>query len=427
MLEGQVRPYRVAIIGGGASGVCLAGLLAEQSRPDRPLEVEIFDQGEALLRKVLATGNGRCNFTNLDISLDHYTGESREFPGPILESFGFEEATAFFRRLGLPSRVLDSGMTYPATMKADSLVRILEAWVHHQGVRVRLSCEIRAVEKKDGAYRVQDGEGKVRGPYQALVLATGGAYGIGKKEWSRGYSLVKDLGHRLTPIHPAICGLVVRESDFCGEATGDKLEAGFRMVNGEGRIKTRSGDLLFTDYGISGMGVFRLSNDLLGMVGDGVAPEVTVDLLPDLSLEEGADILGSLYESRKDWKAEEALAGLFPVKVLQATLEEGGIQPDQALSQAPLSQYEAWLASSKTMIFHVEGARKKDHGQVTCGGLATGQVDPRSLESVLTPDLYFMGEVLDVQGECGGYNLHWAWASAHAVSRAIQNRIAKET
>lgn len=419
MLDHKGRPYRVAIIGGGASGVCLAGLLANRKGQDLPLDVEIFEQGEDILRKLLATGNGRCNFTNRDISPNHYTGKSREDISQILEEFGFEEAVAFFQSLGMPSKVLDSGMAYPVTMKAETPVSLLKAWIKYGGVGVHLSCEIRSIEKEDGNYRVRDRKGRDWGPYQTVVLATGGAYGIGKKEWSRGYSLVKGLGHRLTPIYPAICGLAVQESTLCKKASGDKLEADLRMINEGGEVKARSGDLLFTDYGISGMGVFRLSNDLMAMAAGGKMPEVTVDLLPHLAPEEGKNALITIFNQRKEWRVEEALAGFLPRKILRAGLEEIGIRPEDRFSSYLFSHYENWLSFCKSLTFHIKGSRKKDHGQVTCGGLAMDQVDSLRLESRLSKGLYFMGEVLDVQGECGGYNLHWAWASAHTVFQAI--------
>lgn len=410
---------KIAVIGGGAAGLFFVGHLLDQA-PD--LSVTLFEQGPDLGRKLLATGNGRCNFTNAHLSVDHYTGPSHQQLAPLLDRFDFEAVRTYFFRLGLPSVTLESGMTYPMSLSAQSLFRLLQGRLQGDHLVLHLLHEVSALDGEEGSFFLQgrvkqdQGEGFFRsGPFDLVVLASGGAYGIGKKEWSCGYSLAKAQNHQITSLHAGICGVVVSEPDFCRRAAGDKVRA---RVKGAGKVL--EDDVLFTDYGLSGMGIFRLSNDLLEEVPSPKKQVVTLELWPQWAYEDMDCYLTSLLKKRSSWQVEDALAGLLPPRLLATSL--WAVRWGGRVEESDETQRQRWLYGLKHLSFQVEGSRKKDHGQVTCGGIALNEVDLSTMSSRKTPGLYFIGEVLDAQGECGGYNLHWAWASAWQAAEAILHR-----
>lgn len=412
---------KIAIVGGGASGFALAGLLSEKKK-ELNLEIAIYEQGTAPLRKVRATGNGRCNFTNRNMAPDFYTGGSSSFVKPILERFSFPQALDFFDSLGMPTVSLESGMTYPRTQMAETVASLLYAKALHGGVE--LFTEKKAVElKRSGkGFEIQwEGPGKTSSATypDLVVLSTGGAFGIGKKEWSNGYSLVKSLGHHLRPIHPGIVALTVQEKDLCQALCGLKMEADFNLTIGnEQEEKKDAGDLIFTDYGLSGIGIFRLSNQVLDALQDEKEIQLKINLFPDWPEENFSSYLYRQFQ-KNAWTAEEVARGILPNKAAGPLLKRAGIDPKAPAKSLTWEETRTFSALLHGLVFHPTGRRKKDHGQITCGGIATDQVNAQTLMSTIQPGLFFTGEVLDVQGICGGYNLHWAWASAFTAYQGI--------
>lgn len=414
---------KIAILGGGASGFALAGLLSDQAK-DLGLEIEIFEQGPSPLRKVRATGNGRCNFTNRNMGPEFYTGGSSSFVKPIIDKFSYPDALKFFEGLGMPALTLESGMTYPRTLSAETVASLLYSKALHGGVKISTARKGIALHKSEEGFELIlecPGKGPISLDQDLVVLSTGGAYGIGKKEWSNGYSLVKDFGHSLTPIHPGIIALKVQETDLCQILSGLKMEAQFTLVaeGKEGKKeKTFSGDLLFTDYGLSGMGIFRLSNQALDALWEKEKVLLKINFFPDLSQEALSQFLNQQFQNHP-WTAEEAVRGILPPRAAGPLLKLSSIAPQTPTKKISLKSIEAFSALLQRLVFHPVGVQKKDHGQITCGGISTNLVDPKTLMSKVYPGLFFTGEVLDVQGICGGYNLHWAWASAFTAYEGI--------
>lgn len=410
---------RVAVIGGGASGAMAALLLRRAdllpsafALPEEKLhqasEVDLFEQGTDLLRKVRATGNGRSNITNTDAKPLHYTGgkAQQKFIAPLLSRFDFRTAIDLFHRLGMRTVTLESGMTYPSTLRAETVVNLLTDAIKSAGVHFFTDTKIDQIIPQKEVFLLRQDAQKY-GPYDAVIIATGGAYGIGKEERGTGYHLVREMGHIKTPLHPGILSLCVRETERVRALKGIKMTAG--VDAGQYTVD----DLLFTDYGLSGISILRLSNAILDQV---LPMEIHVDLLPGLDWAEAVRQVTDLAVRFPKRCLASLLGGYIFQPVIARLLQEEGLE-----KTAPTSASIAHLvACAKHWPFHITGTRKKDHGQVTCGGIALGEVDPWTLESQRQKGLYFTGEVLDVQGECGGYNLHWAWTSAAAVASAIR-------
>lgn len=412
---------KIAILGAGASGLSLAGLLSDR-REELDLDIEIFEQSSAPLRKVKATGNGRCNFTNQNMGAEYYTGASSAFVEAVIENFSYPEALKFFKELGMPAKTLESGMTYPRTMMSETPVNLLYSKALNGGVKIHLEEKANYIKRSDKGFeiRLENKKGKRHSFYaDIVVLSTGGAYGIAKKEWSNGYSLVKDLNHKLTPIHPGIVSLRVKERDICQALSGLKMEAEIQLITEEEKNpKYFSGDLLFTDYGLSGISIFRLSNEVLDKIQQKQQPILKINLFPDISEKELSQFL---YQQSKDknWTIKEVVSGILAEKAVEPLLKLSAIDPESPASSQSKEKIEEFSSLLHGLVFNPIGSRKKDHGQITCGGLCTDQVDPNTMMSKIQPGLFFTGEVLDVQGICGGYNLHWAWASAFRASKGI--------
>ncbi len=414
---------KLAIIGGGAAGTSLVSFLAVRGRGKEIPETDLFESSQQTLRKVRASGNGRCNFTNRNMGAEFYTGSEKDFVKQGLDLFSYEEACSFFRSLGLPHRSLESGMTYPLSMRADSLCQVLEAGLKYSNCRVHIGREIVNINKDSEGFGLQakakdKGKPINYGPYDVVVLASGGAYGIGKKEWSCGYSLAKGLGHTVSPLHAGIVGLKVQEKDFCKKLSGLKIIAGLSYGS-----KYLEDDLLFTDYGLSGMAVFRASNEILDFAEEQNNYKIQVDLVPEINAEDLLEELSFLFKNRESWSIEDCLQGYLHKDILVESLKKSGLDPKAKAGGLDRRLLKAWIEQIKSLEFTVSGPRNKDKGQVTCGGIFCDQVDPISLESKLCENLYFAGEILNVQGVCGGYNLHWAWTSARLIADSIIGKL----
>ena len=433
---------QVSIIGAGASGCMLACCLAELGVTG----IHVYEKSDRILRKVAATGNGRCNFTNEFIHASYYTGENTGFVESVLSDFGAKEAKELFRRMGLLSRTLESGMVYPHTMLARTLCQVLENSLHHQKeITVHTETPIVRLERERtaGPYTLVDEKGN-RCESTHVVLATGGAYGIGKDERSQGYSLATSLGHTLTRLHPGIVALKVKESEICRRLQGlrqqvmltvldEKQESKIKkegFLTGMGTPSTReleklqfSGEVLFTDYGLSGLAVLKASNVCLDYLQQGKACSLAIDCYPSVKRHELRRFLRGLKTIRAEWSVKDALAGVLPEALMEEILQYLEISPETRMYRLKDEDFEAISRCIKHLCFHVTGAKKKDHGQVTCGGIRVEEIDASTLESRLRKNLFFIGEIMDVQGICGGYNLHWAWASAYRLSKVLCRRI----
>lgn len=407
---------RVAIVGGGASGMMCAYLLAK-----RGAAVTVYEKEARVLRKLLATGNGRCNFTNASMDISYYTGGSGYRIQSVLDAFDAEVAKDAFLALGVPSKTLESGMVYPHTMSAKTVQSALESACEREDVEVVTGAHVtRILQKDDNAFRIYFEEGKPQ-TFDRVVLATGGAFGIAKGSRSNGHDLATGLGHDVTPLHPGIAALEVRERALCKRLAGMKVFARLDVYEGDHLRLARSyeDDLLFTDTGISGIATLKASNTCLDILQAGLPCAVDVDFYPEQTQDELVSVIEGVAQKNPTLSVVSLIEGMMPQQIAKVLVHQVGVKPKDLVGELGRKKTQRIVEQIKKWSFHVVGVRSGDLGQVTCGGVDLHDVSMETLESKLIKGLYFTGEVLDVQGECGGYNLHWAWASAHAVKRAI--------
>ncbi len=389
----------IGIIGGGAAG--MAAALAAAENPGA--RVVVLERQQRVGKKLSATGNGRCNLTNTHADARGYHGEDPSFARGALDRFPVAETLSWFRKLGLYTVAEDLGRVYPYSDQANSVVDVLRFALEKPNIEVKLAFEVEKVKKTPEGFRVESREEAVL--CDRLIIACGGLAGTRLGGSMAGYKLLRSLGHRCTKLRPA---LVQIKSGWGAVASlkGVRCSCHARILR-DGALHSESrGELQFTEYGISGPVVFEISRDVCQGKGEWTA---LLDFLPDM----GEDTLASELIRRKDSQlpASELLTGILHNRLGRVLVQAQGIAPYVPIRQLEAPELRAAAHSCKAFSIPLTEPMGMDSAQVTAGGILTSEFDPETMESRLVPGLYACGEVLDIDGDCGGYNLQWAWSS----------------
>jgi predicted Rossmann fold flavoprotein len=396
---------QIAIIGGGASGLFLATAL-QQNR-----KAVLFERGDRVGRKLSATGNGQGNITNLAaLETEYFSVKGKnQLTQDVLKDADVQDLYAYFQNLGVLLSADDRGRVYPASRQASALTDALRFCVAQKGLDVRLSTRIYDMEKKDGGFILYAEEGteghKKTFFAEKVVLCVGGKAAKNFGSDGNGYALAQKMGHSVTALYPS---LVQVKTDVTHTKTlkGIRVnDGGLTAVTSDGARHSLRGDVIFTDYGVSGDAVFRMSAFIADKIGAGVRFEV--DFLPDVG---EVEIFDALQRKRAAFPTLPETELLF------------GIVNNQ-IGRAVLKRAKGNLREAARLVKHfdltVTGSLGFDYAQVTKGGIPLGEVT-ENLESRFAKGLYFTGEILDVDGQCGGFNLQWAYSSAMRVARALE-------
>lgn len=384
---------KVAVIGGGASGLA-AAITAREGGHD----VTLFERQARVGRKLMATGNGRCNLTNLGAAASNYHGANREFVAPALSEFTVSDTLAWFSRLGLVSEPDSEGRVYPFSDQAGSVLDVLRFRCDAIGVRTETGTEIKEIRRKSGCFAV-NGE-----QYDRIIIACGGRAGEHLGGTGLGYDLLRSLGHRITPLTPGLVRLKTAE-EITRMLKGVRAKACVHLLRRGRLVCEKSGEVQFGDGGVSGIVVMDMSS----LARDGDA--LSLDLLPPVNAEKLQKILAARASSTPSESAENLLAGVLHSRLGKAVIKRCGLDFGAKLAGLGEKDIEKVSKTVKDFALTITGRAGFPEAQVTCGGADTAEFKPFSLESRLVPGLYACGEVLDVDGDCGGYNLQWAWSS----------------
>ena len=396
----------IGIIGGGASGMAAALAAAECENA----QVILFERQARVGRKLQATGNGRCNLTNLHAMEGGYHGGEPEFSRRVLERFDVAQTLEWFRELGLVTVAEDSGRVYPYSDQANSVVDILRYGLNRPNIRLELGFEVTKIRRLEREFRVEGLERAVE--CDRLIIACGGLAGTKLGGSMAGYQLLRSMGHRMTRLRPA---LVQLRCNWSGAAALKGVRANCRAeIFCDGVLHSHSqGEIQFTEYGLSGPVIFEVSRDVCQSRGQWVC---RLDLLPQMSREE---LLELLYRRRAtNWLAEDLLTGILHNRLGRVLTKMVGISGDCPISRLKEEQFCDVCTAVKALEIIVEEPLGMEHAQVTAGGILTEEFDSQTMESKLVPGLYACGEVLDVDGDCGGYNLQWAWSSGRLAGQS---------
>lgn len=403
--------YDTIIIGGGASGLCTAINAKKENN-----KVLIIEHNDRLGRKLLATGNGKGNLTNLYCRTNlfernpegiypYFTSGDREFVEDVISWFDAQDAVEFFEDFGILTEN-KNGYIYPRSEQAASVVEILSRVCEEKGVDILLGYQPLKVEpfSGSGCRFMIDGEYICRN----LVLAAGGMAAPKTGSDGSGYEIAKAFGHSIEAPRPALCGINCSDT-FFKDLAGVRCDSRVTLFDeNKEQVISATGNLQLNSYGISGIPAFQISSETGRLLSQGKKIQIKIDLLPEVSHDE----LVHFIETRETY----GLTGLLNKKLAGVVLREAEAA---AKRHKDFSFEQICAAVIKRFKVHPQGLNSFEESQITAGGIATGEVNPETMESRICEGLYFTGEIIDVNGICGGYNLQWAWASAHCAAAAI--------
>lgn len=430
----QKAIYDVVVIGAGASGL-MAAITAARLGAD----VLLLEHMEQPAKKILATGNGKCNYTNADQNLENYYCEQPDFVRTVLAQFSYKDTIRFFKQLGIRPVQKNGTCMYPESEQASSVKNVLLAEIRRLQVPMLLSVGIRSVHKmskkkrnapdadekeclhkefmKKEFFEIQTKEHNFYAC--ACILAAGGMAAKNMGSDGSGYIYARQLGHTITKPLPALSALLT-------EASGVKLPAGVRIccaaslyVDGE-KKDFEYGELQMTDYGISGIVIFQFSRIAARALEEKRRVSVWLDFKPGMEAEELLAYFEKRFSSVYNRKKTllDGLTGFLPDKLIPVLLKKSGLQFKERCGSLSVEQLECLIRQLKQYPVNVTGCKDFASAQATSGGVPVQEICAQSLESWKVPGLYFAGEIIDVDGKCGGYNLQWAWSSGYTAGKS---------
>lgn len=403
----------IGIIGGGPSGM-MAAITASESGTNH---VTLFERHNRLGRKLAVTGNGRCNLSNSNLSIKNYHGNTASFPQNALNAFTAKDTIEFFNGLGLLTVTESNGKIYPYTDQANSVVDVLRFALSRKNVEIKTATDVQAVRRSNRGFSLQT----TGGVYECdkLIVAAGGLAGTAYGGSLSGYNILRSFGHHCTKLTPALVQLVVHES-FVKGLKGIRANASVKLSSGDAVIDRASGEVQFTEYGLSGPAVFEVSREAAKYVKSGCC--ICLDLLPDYPEEKLISALCIRVSQYPDLLCGDLLTGFLQNRLGRVLLHINGISENTKISSLGWNELTNIAKSVHHLVFSVKDTMGMESAQVTAGGICTDEFSSTTLESKIIPGLYAAGEVLDVDGDCGGYNLQWAWASGKLAGQ-LKGRI----
>ena len=400
------RYSEVAVIGGGASGMIAALTAAEV--PGRP--VLLLERQQRIGRKLLATGNGRCNLSNRDASPADYFGTDPSFAAYALSHFRSVDTQRFFAHLGLLTTTEPDGRIYPLSDSSNSVLDVLRFGLDRAGVELRCSFPIEDIQSGRSGYTLRSGTERVRA--DAVILACGGAAGAKLGGVTDGYRLGKALGHKRSSLYPSLTRILT-DPEYPRSLKGIRVQASLNLTRHGVSLARRSGEVQFTDTGISGPAGFDLSR-AVSFGGDDQV--LHLQLLPF-----DEDTVFNLVQARQkqfpDLEASELFTGMLHNRLGRVVVKAAGISASAPLTSLTAEDLRRAAGQCTDFCLPVRGVDGFDAAQVTAGGLLTQDFDPKTMQSRIHSGLFACGELLDIDGPCGGYNLQWAWASGRIAGR----------
>lgn len=415
--------WEIVVIGAGAAGL-MAARAAAKARKARGVQggVLILEGNPKPGKKLLATGNGRCNLTNLNVASDHYHGD-RELAIPLLEQYPPSAILAEFEELGLLCRPDSEGRVYPRNLQAAAVLQALRWGCEELGVVLRCGKGVEEVSSVSGGFLLKLREGEELFASQ-LILACGGKASP-KHSWeSGGYGLVQKLGHSLVQLYPSLTPLKSSKKSL-RSLKGMRSKARASLYQDGKLVYQESGEVMFGESALSGICLFDLSARLEGTLQGDLS--VSLDLLEDMPYREVLSYLESVVRCHPSLPAWELFSGVLNLRVGEELIKELSIPKEKTLGELTRQQLRKAASLCKDWRFPVTGRGDWESAQVTKGGVPLCEMDSLTMESKKRKGLYLVGELVNIDGDCGGYNLHWAWATGLAAGRTAGERKGKRS
>ena len=394
-----------AIIGGGASGLMAACLLSRAGK-----SVILLEKQARVGRKLLSTGNGRCNLSNLNASAKDYYGDPA-YIRAALDAFSPEDAIDFFESIGVICAPDEEGRVYPLSNQAAGVLDALRLCAAEHGCDIRTDFAVKSIRKKKQF--IIEAESGQQIQADKVIIACGGLAAPKIGGCGDGYKLLEAFGHKISPKLPAIAALKT-DPEAVRALKGIRMQGEISLVSGGKTLRRERGEILFGDGSISGIAAMQLARQLNLELKRNHVCTVRLNFLPGAP----ADCIPQRCRMLPERPMDDFLSGIVPKRLGQVLCKAAGIAPLSILAKELTPAQQKALQDVLTgWTLPVKGSLGFDQAQVTCGGAELKDFRPENLESRLVPGLYAIGEVLNVDGDCGGFNLHWAWASAYIAVR----------
>lgn len=411
----QNKPTQnIAIIGAGAAGL-MAAITASKSG----MNVHLYEQNNKPAKKILASGNGRCNISNTTVSSLDYAGQNPDFSSFCLQEFSFSQLQKFCKNMGLFLNVLDDGRAYPLSNEAKSVALAFENSAVSSGVEIYNEYLISQIEKKEDKFYLHTIL-NISEPYDKVLICTGSEAAPQLGGNKSGYELASSLGHNINPSYPSLVQLHINSSVH-EKMSGAKQEAEVTLYINSKKEQRAKGDILFTKYGISGFAILDISQLASESLLNFQTVDIGLDLLPKFDRQVLSSQLLSTAQALPEYTIESILNGLLPSKIARHLLEDAKIPPSTLAKNMHTKMSKQIISKIKDWRFEVSDTHGFKHAEVSGGGINTDEVNDKTMESTLCKGLYFAGEVLDIVGRRGGFNFQFAFASAYVAGKSMSH------
>ena len=403
--------YDVIIIGAGASGLVSAIVSARRGK-----KVLIVEKNNKIGKKLLATGNGKCNITNQRPTLDRFYSDNPKFIAQVFEDYNYQTIKQFFKTIGLELIEAKEGKVFPMSLQASSVVELLVCECEQLGVKILCETEVQNVLKKSDKYELTHTQGKVKA--EKLVIATGHCSAPQLGGVDMGLTFAKKLGHSIIDSFPTLVQLTSASKNLKRMA-GVKVESKVSLQLNNKTIE-KQGDVLFTAYGISGLAILDISRFVMEALLEKRNIMLTIDLMPKMSHGQLLALMKKSLVKKSSKHLKVWMQGFINKKLILPILEPLKLQNETVASiTSNIKELEKIVDGIKAFKFTVNGSKGYKGAEVATGGVNTKEVDPKTMESKLHKGVYFTGEVLDVDGDRGGFNLHFAWVCGLRAGEAM--------
>ena len=401
---------QVIVVGGGA-----AGMIAAISARRLGADVTILEKNPRVGKKILATGNGRCNFTNINADVTYYHGNNPKFTYSALSNFTVDDTIRFFEKLGIAHKIEDFGKAFPMSDQASSVLDVLLYELNDLGVNIVCNANVKDI-RKNGKFLIELEDGKV---YKGdrVIITTGGKAMPSSGSDGNGYDLAARLGHTIIDIFPALVQLKL-EGPFFKRLDGVKFIGTAEIIHNNKSVAIDRGDILFTNYGVSGPPILQISRKAGELLKAGQEAYLKITIMDMMPKDELRTLLKKRWQISSSKPLDFSLVGLINKRLIPVVLMEAGIN-DAGRPVASLSakEQERIVDILTDWRFKIRGTRSWPSAQVTAGGVDTREINQDTMESKLVKGLFFAGEIIDIDGQCGGFNLQWAWSSGYIAGQ----------
>ena len=408
---------KIAIIGAGASGI-MAGITAKRLKGN--IHIDMFDANKGIGKKILASGNGRCNISNTQSNSSNYLGENPQFVDFALKAFDFKAFEKFCKSIGLLLDIKENEKVYPLSNEAKSVTNLLELALKELGVNLYLEHFVQDIQKEEETFTIKCTNGEYK-DYDKVLIANGLGAAPQLNANETGLDFASKLGHSYNPTYPSLVGLHT-DASYNSKLQGVKKECEVSLYINGNKEQTIFGDVLFTKYGVSGFAILDISQWASYYLSLYLGVKIALNFFPKINRNDLADQIQSLFKSVPHQKAVDILTGMVSNKIAPVLLDICKISLETKAQEINAKQIKALAYQLNEWKLNITDTQGFSHAEASGGGVRVDEVNHKTYESKVVAGLYFAGEVLDIVGNRGGFNLHFAWASGYLAGQSLAKK-----